>query len=127
MEPRRILIIDDDDAHLSSTRDILSAEGYEVFTHKHGFGATYRARELRPDLILLDVNMPGLPGESLAEVLRANATTRDLPIVFYSSNDEDALRESVRRFGVTGYISKGNLAALRAKVAQFLRESVETR
>jgi CheY-like chemotaxis protein len=120
MPSKRILIVDDDQAHLSSTRDILIAEGYEVFTHTHGFGVTNRARELRPDLILLDVNMPGLSGDKLAEVLKANYTTRDLPIVFYSSNDEDALRETVKRYGARGYISKGSVATLRRRVAQYL-------
>ena len=81
---------------------------------------TNRARELRPDLILLDVNMPGLAGDKLAELLKANCTTRELPIVFYSSNDEDVLRETVKRFGARGYISKGSVTSLRARVAQFL-------
>lgn len=120
MERKRLLLIDDDAAHLISTRGLLEAEGYEVFTHTQGFGATNVARQLRPDLILLDVNMPGLSGENLAGVLQANPATRDLPIIFYSSNDEDALRSAVRRFGVRGYISKGSVAALRTRVAAFL-------
>ena len=127
MTAKRILIVDDDQAHLSSTRDILIAEGYEVFTHTHGFGVTNRARELRPDLILLDVNMPGLAGDKLAEVLKANYTTRDLPIVFYSSNDEDALRETVKRYGARGYISKGSVTSLRARIAQYLETEVTAR
>jgi len=120
MEAKRILIIDDDTAHLISTRGLLEAEGYEVFTHTQGFGATNVAKQLRPDLILLDVNMPGLSGENLAGVLQANVSTRDLPIVFYSSNDEDALRAAVRKFGVLGYISKGSAASLRGRVASYL-------
>jgi CheY-like chemotaxis protein len=120
MTSKRILIVDDDQAHLFSTRDILLAEGYEVFTHTHGFGVTNRARELKPNLILLDVNMPGLSGEKLAELMKANYTTRELPIVFYSSNDEDSLRQAVKRYGAKGYISKGSVTALRARVAQYL-------
>lgn len=117
---KRILIIDDDIAHLQSTRGILENEGYEVFTHTQGFGATNAARQLRPDLVLLDVNMPGLSGENLLAILQANPGTRELPVVFYSSNDEDVLRDSVRRLGARGYISKGNLASLRSRVAQYL-------
>lgn len=120
MEGKKILIIDDDEAHITSTRDILIAEGYQVFTHTQGFGATHRARELRPDLILLDVNMPGLSGDALMKVFQANATTRDLPVVFYSSNDEDVLRQAVQQYGARGYISKGNVATLRSRVARFL-------
>jgi DNA-binding NarL/FixJ family response regulator len=53
-------------------------------------------------------------------VLKANAATRDTAVFFYSSNDEDTLRTAVKRFGVDGYVSKGNTAQLRTKVAQFL-------
>ena len=127
MNRKRILVIDDDPAHLSSTRDILAAEGYEVFTHPNAFGVTNRARELRPNLILLDVNMPGLSGENIAQILTNNYTTRDLPFVFYSSNDEDALRDAVRRFGARGYISKGSVTALRSRVAQYLLPEVTAR
>ena len=118
---KQILIIDDDETHLASTRGILQAEGYSVYAHIGGFGATNAARQVRPDLILLDINMPGLSGENLISVLQANASTRDIPVVFYSSNDEDILRTTVRRLGAKGYISKGNIPALRSRVAQYLR------
>lgn len=125
MAHKRILIIDDDIAHLTSTRDILQSEGYEVYTHAQGFGATNVCRQLHPDLILLDVNMPGLSGENLLSVLQSNPLTRELPVVFYSSNDEDVLRATVQRLGARGYISKGNITSLRSKVAQYLeRQSI---
>jgi CheY-like chemotaxis protein len=120
MIKKRILIIDDDIAHLSSTRGILEEEGYEVFTHTEGFGATNVVKQLRPNLVLLDVNMPGLSGENLIGVLQANPATRDMPVVFYSSNDEDVLRGAVKRLGARGYISKGNIVSLRTRVAQFM-------
>lgn len=120
MTSKRILIIDDDFAHLISTRGILEAEGYVVFTHTQGFGTTNLVKQIQPDLVLLDVNMPGLSGENLASVLKANSATRDTPIAFYSSNDEDNLRAAVKKFGVDGYVAKGNTVQLRSKVAQLL-------
>ena len=67
MEPARkkILIIDDDAKHLLTTQELLKNEGYDVFIHHIGFGATNIIKNLQPDLILLDMNMPGLPGKSL--------------------------------------------------------------
>jgi PleD family two-component response regulator len=118
----RILIIDDDSAHLDSTRGILEADGYEVATHQRAFGATNVVRDLEPDLVLLDVNMPGLSGESLFDIFRANERTREVPVIFYSSNDEDALRASVSRLGAHGYISKGNPANLRTRLARYMRQ-----
>ncbi len=119
MSSKRILLVDDDLAHLVSTRGI-EAEGYVVFTHSQGFGTTNLVKMIQPDLVLLDVNMPGLSGENLASVLKANSATRQTAVVFYSSNDEDTLRASVKRLGVDGYISKGNTVQLRSKVAQLL-------
>ena len=120
MNRQRILIIDDDAAHLTSTRGILEAEGYEVFTHAQPFGSTNEIMRNKPDLVLLDVNMPGLSGERLAEVFRANAGTRNVRVMLHSSNDEDALREASRRLQLDGYICKGNPATLRLRVAAML-------
>lgn len=120
MNRQRILIVDDDLTHLLSTKGILEAEGYEVFTHEQGFGSTNLIAQLQPDLVLLDVNMPGLSGERLAEVYRANSRTRAARVMLYSSNDEDALRDASRRLQLDGYICKGNPATLRLRVAAIL-------
>ena len=120
----RILIVDDDPAHLDSTRGILEAEGYEVFTHAQPFGSTNAVAHLKPDLVLLDVNMPALPGDRLAQVFRANSNTRDVLLVLHSSNDEDHLRTTARRLGLDGYICKGSPSSLRAKVAALLPKEI---
>ena len=123
----RILIIDDDEAHLASTRGILEAEGYEVFTQSQPFGSTNAVIRLKPDLVLLDVNMPALSGDRLAEVLRANSNTRDVLVVLHSSNDEDHLRTTARRLGLDGYICKGSPTSLRTKVAGLISKGDDTR
>lgn len=120
MNRQRILIVDDDRTHLDSTKGLLEAEGYEVFTHEQGFGSTNAIALLQPDLVLLDVNMPGLSGDRLAEVYRANSRTRSVRVMLYSSNDEDALRDAARRLQLDGYICKGNPATLRLRVAAIL-------
>ena len=116
----RILIIDDDPTHLNAARGILEAEGYEVFTQSQPFGSTNTVIHVQPDLVLLDVNMPALSGDRLAEVLRANGRTRNVMLVLHSSNDEDHLRTTARRLGLDGYICKGSPSTLRAKVAALL-------
>ncbi len=113
---KKIMIIDDSEEVLQVTRELLEHEGYDVVTHRNALGATSAIRANDPDLVLLDINMPALSGESLAPLLRSNAHTNRVPILFYSSNDEDSLLESVTRFGVAGYICKGNIPELRHKV-----------
>lgn len=117
---RRILVVDDDPKHLQTTREILELEGYVVMVHDTPFRTTELVNSTRPDLVLLDVNMPALSGDRLCSLIRANGNQREVPILFYSSNDEESLRFSVKRFGASGYVCKGDIAGLRRKVAQVL-------
>ena len=119
-EKKVIMIIDDDVKHLLTAKDLLENMGYEVRIHHFAFGATNAVREAQPDLVLLDMNMPALSGEKLSTLLLSNGKTRDIPIVFYSSNDEDSLRKAVAEHGVRGYIAKGDVFDLRKKVARYL-------
>ena len=120
---KTILVVDDDPQHLSATHDILSAEGYRVLTQQRPFGVTNLVTNHRPDLVLLDVNMPGLSGDALAMILSDNPLCAGTSIVFHSSNDEDSLRLMARKYGVRGYICKGNPYDLRRKVASFVATS----
>jgi len=113
---KKIMIIDDNEEVLQVTRDLLEHEGYDVVTHRYALGATSAIRANQPDLVLLDINMPALSGETLAPIIRSNVHTGRVPILFYSSNDEDSLLESVMRYGVAGYVCKGNIPDLRNKV-----------
>ena len=123
MKAKKILIIDDDDRHLLTAKELLEEEGYLVMTHNLGFGSTNIIKAVRPDRVLLDVNMPALSGDKLAAVISGQEATRNIPIVFYSSNDEDSLRRSVRETRVAGYICKGNILDLKNKVAHYLEQS----
>lgn len=113
---QRILIIDDDPAMLVMTQALLAREGYAVSTSATPFGVSKLVADLHPNLVLLDVNMPALSGGGLFEVLAKSARTSDVPILFYSSNDEDALRQMVTRLGAAGYVCKGELQDLLCKV-----------
>lgn len=117
---KRILVIDDDERLLETTKGILEAEGFDVMTHCGSLGSTNLVKSAVPDMVMLDMNMPALSGETLAKVFRLNDKTKDIPVVFYSSNDEDTLRSAVAVHGAKGYICKGNLYDLRAKVHKFL-------
>ena len=116
---KRILIVDDDERHAAIAAELLELEGYEVRVHTSPFGTSRVISAFRPHLLLLDVNMPGLSGDRLAEVLRTSNTT--MPVVFYSSNDEESLQLMVKSAPVQGFICKGDPRQLRERVAGYLR------
>ena len=89
---KRILLVDDAQQVLQTMQDLLLERGYEVEACDLSTESADLARELRPDLILLDVNMPGMSGWEVLEVLRLDPQTRRIPIVI-SSADYGALRE----------------------------------
>jgi CheY-like chemotaxis protein len=105
-------MIDDDRVQLLLTRELLRDEGWEVELQAGPFGATERIMTARPDVVLLDINMPALSGEMLLPLFKAREQTRETPVVLYSSNDEDSLRQAARRLGAAGYVRKGDLPSL---------------
>ena len=122
---KKILGVDDDERHLVTAKELLEDAGYEVITHHNWFGSTNAIKNLKPDLVLLDINMPALPGDELSVILRSNSKIKDVPIIFYSSNDEDSLRKTASEFGADGYICKGDVFDLRKKVAAYMSQSRE--
>jgi DNA-binding response OmpR family regulator len=118
---KRIIIIDDDINHLITTKGILEEDGYEVAIHQSPFGSTNAIRDFNPQLILLDINMPGLSGDKLSKLLKENDSTKNIPIIFYSSNDEDSLRMAVKEYGVYDYVCKGDILRLKRKISNFFK------
>lgn len=116
----KVLIIDDDPTHLTIAEEILKADGHEVLVNRHGFGSTLKVLKERPDVVLLDVNMPGLSGEAVASLLQRCQTERKMSILLYSSNDEESLRKTARGLGIDGYVMKGDPVALRVAVRRAL-------
>jgi CheY-like chemotaxis protein len=117
---KRVLVVDDDEMHLNIARELLEDDRLEVTTLHCGFGALQLVQELQPDLILLDINMPEVSGDKLALQLQDQSCARHMQIVFYSSNDEDSLREIVAACDVAGYISKGDISNLKKYVNRYL-------
>lgn len=120
---KTVLIIDDDESHLFTARAVIEALGCHVEVHNSPFRSTEKVRHCKPDMLLLDVNMPALPGDRLCRLLRDDPQLSELPIYLYSSNDEDILRVSVKQFQASGYICKGNLGLLRGTVQKVLQLS----
>jgi CheY-like chemotaxis protein len=89
----RVLIVDDEPAIRLLARVNLEAEGIEALEAADGESALATALSGRPDLILLDIVMPGIDGFEVADRLRDDERTRDIPIVFMTGLDELAARD----------------------------------
>ena len=85
----RILVVEDDPDVATVVEEILTAEGYEV-VHTGAARALRLARELRPDVILLDYAMPDMDGAELSRRLRADPTTAAIPIILMSAHPRAA-------------------------------------
>ncbi|MCG2583301.1 diguanylate cyclase domain-containing protein [Massilia sp. TS11] len=83
-----ILIVDDAPANLALLRKMLAQQGYQTFVADHGERALSIARRVHPDLILLDVVMPGLDGITTCQRLKAHPATAQIPVIFMSAKNE---------------------------------------
>lgn len=101
-----ILIVDDVPDVLENAGDLLELEGYDVLRANDGIEGIDIAREHQPDLIICDVNMPGLNGYDVIEALRSDITTATIPFIFLSAN---TLPEHIRMgmvYGADDYVTK---------------------
>jgi len=119
-DKKKILVIDDEDMHLYTAKGLLESDQIEVTTYKGAFGATNCVKTLQPDLVLLDINMPALSGNNLVSHLKPYCQEQNIPILFYSSNDEASLRDLAAVHGIHGYVCKGDIAGLHQKVNECL-------
>jgi two-component system cell cycle response regulator DivK len=101
-----ILIIEDNDQNLYLVTFILEKHGYQVHAARDGMGGVARAAALRPDLILLDIQLPGMDGYTVARRLRENPDLASVPIIAVTSYAMTGDREKALEAGCTGYIEK---------------------
>jgi len=106
MSKSNILIVDDTPANLQLLTSMLVEQGYQIFSAISGKVALNVVQKSLPDLILLDINMPGMNGYEVCEQLKANEKTRDIPVIFVSALSETL--DKVKAFFVGGvdYVTK---------------------
>jgi DNA-binding response OmpR family regulator len=117
-----ILIVDDTPANLAFLSDALDQVGYKVLVATNGYNAINQLQLITPDLILLDVLMPGLDGFETCRRLQSSGNTRDIPIVFMTALDgtEDIVRGL--GLGAVDYLAKPvNHEEVLARIATRLR------
>jgi CheY-like chemotaxis protein len=103
---KRILVADDDPIIRRLIEVNLGLDGFEVETASGGEDALAQAKERSPDLILLDVMMPGITGWEVARLLKEDHETAGIPVVILSARTQDEDRRRGQALGVAAYVSK---------------------
>jgi CheY-like chemotaxis protein len=116
-----ILVVDDNDAGLELVRFVLEIEGFRVETAGSAAEVLRRLKAHTPDLILMDVQLPGQDGLSLTRQLKADPATVQIPIVALTAHAMDGDREQALAAGCSGYLTKPiNTRTFGDEVKEFL-------
>jgi two-component system phosphate regulon response regulator PhoB len=120
---RKLMIADDEPGVRSLVRMTLESDSYEILEASDGDEALLLALEHRPELILLDVTMPGLSGLQVCRMLKDNPSTSAISVVMLTAMDQDADRAEGKAAGADDYFTKpfSPLALLR-KVDEIFEE-----
>ncbi|MBI5191773.1 MAG: response regulator [Nitrospirae bacterium] len=103
---KRILLVDDNALSSKVIGQLLAGAGYTVEFLNSPFGIFKEIREFMPDLVLMDLDMPALKGDSLSQLLNRKLPDVEHRVVLFSAADDDVLGDAVRRAGAVGYIRK---------------------
>jgi two-component system cell cycle response regulator DivK len=105
-QARKILVVEDNELNMKLFNDLLESQGYEVIQTRDGLSALELARTHRPDLILMDIQLPEVSGIDVTKWLKEDEELRHIPVIavtaFAMKGDQERIRES----GCEAYISK---------------------
>ncbi len=105
-QARKVLIVEDNELNMKLFTDLLEAQGYEVVQTRNGLSALDLAREHRPDLIIMDIQLPEVSGIDVTKWLKEDEELRHIPVVAVTAFAMKGDEEKIRASGCEGYISK---------------------
>ena len=119
MPVKKILVVDDSPTERAFMTEILSKHGYQVVTAENGEDGIAKAKAELPDLVLMDVVMPGLNGYQATRTLTRDAATKNIPVIVCTSKGQETDKIWGLRQGALDYLVKPvNPEELLAKIAQ---------
>lgn len=122
MTQNKVLIVDDDPHGIATLESIFDNQGYQIFQAHNGLNALKLAEEIMPDLILLDVMMPGMSGFEVCKRLRATPQLAEVPIIILTALDDRASRLQGIESGADDFLTKPiDRQELRLRVKTILR------
>ncbi len=121
MSGNRILVVEDNPLNLKLVRDVLTVSGYEVVAAPSGEEGVSLAQTCEPDLVLMDIQLPGIDGYEALRLLRQNPQLDGVPVVAVTAFAMREDRERAAREGFDGYLGKPiSVRALASQVGEFL-------
>jgi len=103
---RKVVLIEDERNIIEAIRFILTRDGWEVKTHSNGLDAVDTLRVRRPDLIILDVMLPGRSGFDILQDIRGDAELGRIPVLMLTARGQDKDRDMAERAGADRYMTK---------------------
>ena len=104
--PRTVLIVEDNELNMKLFHDLLDAHGYQTLQTRSGNEALQIARERRPDLILMDIQLPEVSGLEVTRWLKDDEELREIPVVAVTAFAMKGDEQRIRQGGCEAYISK---------------------
>ena len=101
-----VLIVEDNEKNLKLVRDVLQVKGYETIEAGTAEDGIVLARSRKPDLVLMDIQLPGMNGIDALKVLRADAATARIPVIAVTASVMQQDRNLITEAGFDGYIGK---------------------
>ncbi len=128
MASELILVVEDNEKNRKLVRDVLTFKGYEVIEAETGEEGVRLAHERHPDLILMDIQLPGIDGATALRQLRGDPATRMIPALAVTASAMIQDRQTIMAAGFEGYQSKPlNIRAFLEAVRQVLDRTSEQR
>lgn len=125
MRAPRVLIVDDNAINVELVRAVLQADSFEVEAAGDAFTATECIRALPPDLILMDVQLPGVNGLELTRSIKGAPATRNIIVIAFTAYAMHGDEARMLAAGCDGYLSKPiDVATFSARIRGFLREVI---
>ena len=101
-----VLIVEDNDKNMKLARDVLRAKGYETLEAVTGEEGVKLAKEKKPDLVLMDIQLPGINGIEAFRQIRADAATRAIPVCALTASVTPTDRSAINAAGFDAFLSK---------------------
>ena len=103
---KTILIVEDEPKNMTLTRDLLKISGYETIEAVDGKQGVEKAKSAKPNLILMDIMMPKMDGYSACREIKADQSTKNIPVVMLTAVGYDLNKKLAKQMGADGYVTK---------------------